>query len=372
MHKHFSDWYREIGLVPTPELLEKRWAAVETIVKDINDKELLALVCTLNHSGHCYPQYAEKFVQYFYNTDTTFPMRNNQNELRVLAGACLAEIFLKSEDFALIAAAGTISSSFAIPSAEPPFVDVTRDAANALAQASYGLRADFQYNDMPSYGPQLDAALQALKTQAAANNLQQVQLVTPLIDGLLKTETMLIELAKKSQGFVAQAQCRIETLAEECNVLWWLFAGHSDNLKMAFTEIDKKALPIIVGKELANLITNLPGPTSVKAILAKAIQCPQKGNDCSHFKISEAVNALTPEWRASIAESDRTTACAFPCVFPLHVAIAIAVDLGVADWDKAFIKKIDHLKSDSVFSSTELAYQFYLESLILQYVDVKE
>lgn len=372
MHKYFSDWYREIGLVPTPELLEKRWAAIETIVKDINENKLQGLVCTLIHGGHCFSQFAEQFAKYFLNADTTFPMRNNQNELRVLAGACLAEIFAGPTDFALLAATCTISGAFAISPSEPPFLDVTKEAAAKLELASSELRAQIQYPEIPSYSPQLNAALQDLKTRAAPNSLPQIQLVTPLIEGLVKTETMLIELAQKSQEFVAQAKCRIETLAEECNVLWWLFSAPSHDLEIAFTGTNnRKALPIIVGKELADLITNLPGPTSVKAILAKAMQFPQKGNGNSQCTITETIDSLPPDWRANIAEKDRANTCAFPCIFPLHFAIALAVKCDGSKWDKAFIKKIDYLKPDLMLPTTQIAYQFYLESLILQHVDIK-
>jgi hypothetical protein len=372
MHKHFSDWYREIGIVPTPELVEKRWQAIEMIFKDIDEKQLLGLVCTLKHGGHCFPQFHEQFAQYFLKTDTTFPMRKNDNEIRVLSGACLAEIFAGRGDFGLLAAACTISGSLGILSSEPPYSDVTHEAADKLALASSELRARNEYPEMPSYGPTLEAALQDLKAKTPANNLPQVQLTSPLIDCLLKTENMVIELAQKNREFVAQAQYRIETLAEECNVLWWMFSGHSHDLEMAFAEIDKKALPIIAGKELSDLIVNLPGPASVKAILIKAIQfAKRRGKGNSKCTISEAIESLPSEWRASIAEKARANSSAFPCIFPLHFAITLAVDLEGSPWEKAFIKKSDIFKPELELYGNQIAYQFYLESLILQHVNVK-
>ncbi len=372
MHKHFSDWYREIGIVPTTEALDKRRAAIEAIVKDIKRKEVIALVCILNHGGQCLPEFAEQFAQHFLKSDTTFSMRNNENELRVLAGACLAEIIISRTDLALIAAACIISGAFAIPSSEPPFVDVKQEAEAKMARASSDLRAEIQYPEIPLYGPELEAVLQKFKTQTTPNNLQQVQLVTPLIDGLVKTEKMLIELAQKSREFVTQAQCRIETLAEECNVLWWLFSGHSHDLEIVFTLLDKKALPIILGKELADLIAYLPGPTSVKAILNKAMLVPQKGKGNSQYKISDAVNSLSLAWRTSIAEKVRANAPLFPCIFPLHSAIALAVDLDGSEWDKALKKKVSYMEVDLLIPTSQIAYQFYLESLMMKVIDVKE
>lgn len=371
MHKHFADWYREIGLVPTPELLEKRAAAIEMIVKDIDEKKLFGLVCTFNHGGHCFSQFAEQFAQYFFDVDKTFPMRKNQNELRVLSGACLAEILASEGEFAVLAAACAISGSFGVSSSEPPYLDVIHEAAIRLGLASSELRAPIQYPEMPEYVPELEAALQDLRTKTPANNLPQVQLTTPIMDGLIKTEKKLIELARKSREFVEQARYRVETLAEECNVLWWLFSGHSHNLGVEFCEIDKKALPVIVGRELADLITHLPGPASVEAILTKAIQFSQKEKTSFENTISEAINSLPSPWRTSRAEKYRRSASECPCVFPLHFAIALAVDLDGSSWEKPFMKKIDYLTPELTLPTTRIAYQSYLESLILRRLEVR-
>jgi hypothetical protein len=370
MHRHFADWYREISLVPTPEILEKRWAGIDTFLKEIDVGTILELVCTFVHGGSCTPQFAERFTQVFVQSDSTFPMRENHNELRVLAGSCIAELFVGSDELSTLAAACTTCGSFAVSSSEPPFQDVVEDANSKLARTSFDLRSNIKYPEISTYESQLDSVLQELKKKSEAGNLPQIQLTGPIIDGLLSTEKKFVELSKQIRGFANQARQRTESLAEECDVLWWLFAGFSHDLEIAFSNVAPKALPIIVGKELADLIRCLPGPSSTRAILTRAMQSKPKRKNSALSTIIETVNALPPEWRDRVIKTRGEKPAIFPCIFPLHYGLRMASDVGAASWQNALLKKT-HAKPDLSISTTQIAYQFYLESLVLLNIENK-
>jgi hypothetical protein len=363
MHKHFADWYRECGISPTPEILEKRWTVIQSFASGINNEDLQSLVCTFGHDSSCCPQFPEKFSSLFHQEDTSFPMRNNQNELRILAGACLSEIFNGTSDIALTAAVCMTTSAFARPSSEPPFLDIITEATSTLLQASSDLRENVEYPEIPLIEPNSTTVLQDLKTKATANNMQQIQIVTPLIDALVRQEAALVDLASKDREFIKNAKIRIETLAEECNVLWWLLSAYSNEMEMPIIQINPKSIPIVIGKELASLISNLPGPASIKAILEKAM-----ANEKSTAKstILEIIDSIQPVYRKKIADKTQLNARKYPCTFPLHLAIVLSDELSGSKWDIAFAKRLGYLKLDTTFSPIQIAHQFYWESLLLQ------
>ncbi len=372
MHKYFSDWYREINIEPTAEKLTKRWSAIETIMKKMNKNLLLNIICTFNHKCNCFPQFAEQFSQYFFKKDSTFSMRNNQNELKVLAAACLAELLDNSKELALITALSIMTSTFGVQHSEPPVTDIITQAENKLVLSSSITHEGVLVPKITSIAPQIETALQELKTTVVNNNLSQTQLVTPLIDELIKVEKRLISLTNQSAKYVSHSKQKIDKIGEECNILWWLFSGFSHDLDKAFKELVSNGIPIILGKELADLVSYLPGPASVKGILEKAIQNSYESQESKEDTISNVIKSLPIKWKTEISNKTQKNVKLFPCIFPLHYAISLAVELDGSKWDNAFNKKIKHLKLNDHISATSIAYMFYLESVTIPQIEIKE
>src|ERR1044072_1518802 len=92
MHKYFPDWYRAAGLNPTAETLEKRWRAVEGFNKKIKVPNALELVRLYFDRPTIKSDFSEQYSAVFQAQDPTFSTRDNSVELRVLAGASIANI----------------------------------------------------------------------------------------------------------------------------------------------------------------------------------------------------------------------------------------------------------------------------------------
>src|SRR5471032_2977151 len=93
MHRDFADWYRRVHIEPKEEVLEKRWEAIAAFHKKARPSDL----CEAARVFYGLPPKHEEFLpiyRYEFKTaDAAFPMRDNDAELQVLAGATLANYF---------------------------------------------------------------------------------------------------------------------------------------------------------------------------------------------------------------------------------------------------------------------------------------
>src|SRR5258708_4145125 len=112
IHKDFADWYRAASLTPAVDLLEARWRGVEAAAGALNalgPGELLRLHARQPQAGYKAPEFLDAA---FRREDASFPNRDNTEELRVLAGAILRQVFEANGPLAVISALGLVSSSF--------------------------------------------------------------------------------------------------------------------------------------------------------------------------------------------------------------------------------------------------------------------
>ncbi len=90
MHKYFADWYRIANLKPEGDLLEYRWKSIEKLGKSIDSSKAMDLVRLFMEKPLRNNSFLDEYRVVFQKTDPTFPMRGNELEMRVLAGATLA------------------------------------------------------------------------------------------------------------------------------------------------------------------------------------------------------------------------------------------------------------------------------------------
>ena len=186
MHKHFQDWYREIGLVPTEEGLVKRWDGITDFVKGLDVTGLFNLVTALQGELDLNSPFTDNFTKVFIAKDNTFPNRDNANEIRVLAGSCLGEVIENSEDMAALAATSILCANFETAYKEPPLNDIFEASIVRIDQISNEIRADLSYPELKEYHFAHNKALLDLKEPSEPNNTTQEQLVSLLAAAVLK------------------------------------------------------------------------------------------------------------------------------------------------------------------------------------------
>ena len=90
MLRDLNEWYMDVNLSPTVEMITHRKNAIKTYVKDISLKE----VCKLVEVFYGFPmdeEDLERFVEVFSKDDATFS-KKNKTEIKLLIGAILANL----------------------------------------------------------------------------------------------------------------------------------------------------------------------------------------------------------------------------------------------------------------------------------------
>ena len=90
MHKYFADWYRVASLKPQGDLLGNRWKSIEKLGKSKDASRAMDLVRLFRAKPLSNNGFLDECRTIFQETDPAFPMRGNELELRVLAGATTA------------------------------------------------------------------------------------------------------------------------------------------------------------------------------------------------------------------------------------------------------------------------------------------
>src|SRR5262249_6592381 len=96
MHPDFADWYRRIEIDPKADELQKRWQAIEAFHQKATATDLADATRVFFGMAPGSQGFLAKYRTEFKATDDAFPMRDNDAELQVLAGATLAKNFAGS------------------------------------------------------------------------------------------------------------------------------------------------------------------------------------------------------------------------------------------------------------------------------------
>src|SRR5947208_3461356 len=87
----FSDWYHSTGVDVSDDELKKRWLGVEQFVENLQIDQALNLVRLFDGAISEENDFKQQFGLAIQGADATFRVRNNDHELRILAGAALAD-----------------------------------------------------------------------------------------------------------------------------------------------------------------------------------------------------------------------------------------------------------------------------------------
>jgi len=113
-----------------------------------------------------------------------------------------------------------------------------------------------------------------------------------IVDSLTKVQNGLNKCIEHSNQISQQQKLH----REESDVLWWIMGEYSRDHDKPICEIKIPELYILVGKELADLISIIPGPFSAQAYLNKMLKLSSV-DFSKPIKISDAVNKADKKWR---------------------------------------------------------------------------
>lgn len=363
MHIHFPDWYREANINPTSELVKVRGKGINKVISSITPKHTLELVRLLFSLQLHEEKFHETFCEKFRSVDSTFPMRNNEQELTILAGTTIAEIIAKQSELANLVALATICASFLPHSSEPPIGDILSETKKYLLIKSTELRGDIKQfsSNLPDF--KINDTINKLKTDFEANpNLPPDQLREPLINCLLKINDGVVRLTKVLNEANNNMDKTFALLSEETNILWWVFGEFSHDLDKRIADVPLPAACLVAGKELADLVKAIPGPLAANAFLDKMIQ-HGRSELTGTISLKDAINQSPREWRENWMKNSIVDLTKSLC--PIHYAVKTSLSTeGDTSWGSAY-KKVIGITFSHKTNPLDFALQVYHESLLL-------
>jgi hypothetical protein len=382
VHRYFADWYRVAAIEPQGDLLQKRWEAIEGVVYAAEVPDTLELVRVFYGSPRKSARFVDRYRDAFKACDLTFPMRDNDAELRVLAGATLVTLLhARGGTLADVAALAMVSGECRGLRPGDRVPDMLLEARRHLAARSVELRTPRKVT--PPVAPKLDvdALLEPLRTAAQARQTRDpgfegmleplhapgppkpgpsLDIVSDAIRGIAAAVS---DVAGAAAQVADEHGRRLQLHQEQSNILWWLLAEHSRDLGRRMATLPLPAACLVAGKELADLTDGTPGPLAAAGVLdrmLRAVEPELRGSTT----IQEAVNGTPPEWReAWTADAAHFEGIEDLC--PVISSVRRSLDgNGPDDWAPS-IRKLTGIDVTGGLPPLDVAFQTYEERLLV-------
>ncbi|MDB6027358.1 MAG: hypothetical protein JWM68_3581 [Verrucomicrobiales bacterium] len=330
MHKDFADWYRIAGLEPKNDFLPKRWEAIEKYEPEPSD--IISLTRMFCRLGNVDDAFLTKFRAVFQETDNVFPMRDNDQELCVLAGCELVDLILRgSKNLATFAALSLVSASVQNLRPSPCIPEIPELAASYLRKQSVNRAVPSKAND------------------EGAN--------AELYSALTELGTPYDQLTEEFR----KVQTELSIVSEESNMLWWLFAEHSRDEQKRWSEFSVPAAALMSGKELADLTRIVPGPFAASAFLDRVIRSAKTKLPAA-ITLTDAINDSPLTWRQKYYPTNCSSQ--IDSLIPITYAIKLSLNSpDNNDWLPAFVKGAG-ISANAKLAPQLLSLQVFHEGLL--------
>lgn len=382
MNSLLPDFYRLVDLEPRAEMLALRATAIQSMIDGAEALDWLGMV-RIFIGRPASADARSAFVEPFRAADPVFPLRGNDAELVVLAGATLFELLQGPGEAADVVAYALVCADAAGKGVRGPIPDVLERARGYLCEAALAARSEGDQDKIAKIragaNPVKDlkaltvaavpadwtaADTQIRETRTRVNDL--LTAIKTMHTGLAKTIGQIAELA--TQAATQPNVAAIEALREEVDVLWWLFGERSRDLDGRFDELQDESIALVAPKELADLTRVLPGPPAARALLARALRIAGRPTD-EELSIRAVVDGSPWVWRERWMSAG---SAAFEDLTPIRGAVRRSLDVDDgADWSAAY-DRVALLPADTAFTRLTLAEQVYHEEMLRRAVLAEE
>ena len=221
MHLHLIEWLRGVHLHPDAKLAEQRWQAAKKAGQNINQSFAAKLLRLF-----LYPDPTPEEVAWLTGTllkhDSEFTIKDNQEEIRLMAGIVIVTALEKSSAVSDALSLGLRAGSFPLDRTVPAQPEIVTEAENYLQAESERMRPDAFEIKTESAEKKLGASYKTMRDLEAAGDTAKAQSARAnyhkaVLDAVAENNTNI--------------QSQIQRLAEESAMLWWVLGEHSTLLK---------------------------------------------------------------------------------------------------------------------------------------------
>ncbi len=288
LEENMRVWYQKINREPVEGCFEKRWQSIQNFKKSCSPTDLLNLA-KLFFERSVAKEFGNNFAKYFCDADPTFSLIYRK-ELGFWAGAVLLDLATNRPYYDSLAEFLTLVFEY-----RQNGVCVSNEILNAIKYKYQEDASAIREND-DDISPNIKlASIRAASTHIKQNSFDA--------DAPNKTVSALDEIQKVIQDIYQKIdvfKTRQSVLYEDSQLLWWMMSGCSNDLELPYKQIDKVSGCLVIGKEAADLITNLPGPISICNILSCVINnCKGKSDKIS---LGNIVTSLDKGWTERFTE----------------------------------------------------------------------
>lgn len=332
----FADWYRETDINPTSSVVDMRLQALETIVDNNSDIEFWLTVIKL-YLGYkaVNINLKDEFCKEFKNVDSTFPMIDNEQLVRILAASALCMKLENEDAFETdTIALGLITSNYLSQFSLPNKIPVLKLATTYLENES------IRYRKGRSNGYVDETKI--IYTPTVIEDDNEVLYNSDMKKPVDAINNVIVEVLKRVESISKEflnLQVTNEILSEEINVLWWVFGEYSNYLKKPFKDISIHSASFLSGLELSELVKQSPGFITVQPLIEKVLKVLQiKDKNLPASSLFEAVNSLTEDIREKINKAKTENMLVFT---PAFAAVNKSLNVESSeDWSNLFKKQI--------------------------------
>lgn len=352
MHTDFPRWYREVSVEENRDRLQRRWTGVSSILPTLDQAAVENLLRIVFHAKNGpAPEAIGKIRHAFRVADDLFDMQGNDREVEVLSGSILAVLLEKNDDLSARAALAITTSALNGKRTLQVPQDLIALAENAIARIAEKNRERPNLLSAKLDAPKIGFA----KAKEKLTTIDSAGIGATFDAAAEAINLSLTNMVKKFNGSIDATANFIAIQDEELNMLWWVLGERSDGVKKTFTAIPERQRPLILGAELAEATTYLPGPLSIGGLLTRAgLKSEQT------LTIPDAVNACDKPWLEPLSNSKAVSTLSQP----IHFAIQRKLETGdEASWISGWAGTCG-LDATLTFSPLTLGTLFYRERLL--------
>lgn len=354
MNPKFADWYQLAHLQADHELLQRRWSGVESFVKALKPSSVYELARRFYGLPCRDADACSQFESALREADNAFTTTGREMEFTVLAGAALASTLEKSNPISIASALClVVANCQGLRLA--PIPDMVQDALQFLADESATLR-----NVGGAIAKTIEVPKDSIEGVVAAFNANTPQTASEPWTKVINSQIAQIRTLSSQ---VTLLDKRYHLLREESDILWWLTGESSRIASDAFSKLPAAIVPILIGRELAELTKQLPGPVAIEAFARRMLTRTQKEPEKS-LQLTQSVNAVERSLRETWFQTHSTHAALDLCPILYACSSSLTVE-GAKEWHPAF-KTAQRMSATVKLTPLELARQTYLESLLLK------
>jgi hypothetical protein len=377
----FAHWYKPAGAVAnlSPEQYRLRREAVDSFVESISKQQVLDLVRLFFNKPILTGNTKESLVATLQKHDESYDAKDNDFDLQILSAICLNYLLGgKPQDVTDIASLAVLTSRFTGQNESYPQEAVSQDLLNRAARYLKEESQRVRKTNKPQLsiiGSKIKVKTEDFTTYLTSN---QTKPAMEHLENVLSILVTQVQGGSKSIiGAIDSLYTAVAIQEESGDIIWWLNGQYSRDLEYSYQELDIAPACLIAGKELADLTQFLPSLYAAKGILHRVLALTQ-ANDTAvskskspsgdisptsvSIKLKDAISKIPSNWNLSWLDESNVIKVADLC--PAHFGLIQRKEYGQA-WVKTYEQKIG-LKVSHGITSVDLAYQFYLERMLVQ------